>query len=200
MPCPRSSTPISTFVKAKQGGRSCGAQFIADTLGTQARTVMTHARHLADIGWIEIEPNPLQARRPYPKYEFRVVHNPARKRVNPAATTAAAELTQFAEPRPTRAARPPREVSATLWLTRQVAPRWRSQRGRGPAMSALPTVRPVPRRARYALCLPGMNKVSVMKVTRRVEKEGILRVVMVISPRRPQVLWVSVPTGSYRSS
>jgi hypothetical protein len=66
-----------------------GAQSVGDALGIQARTVMTHARHLEDIGWIEIEPDPRTARPPYPKYEFRVIHNPARKRVNPAATTAA---------------------------------------------------------------------------------------------------------------
>ncbi len=75
--------------QGKAGRPVRGAQSVADALGMQARTVMTHARHLADLGWIEIDPDPRNAIPPYSKYEFRVVHNPARKRVNPAAKTAA---------------------------------------------------------------------------------------------------------------
>ena len=52
----RCFTTISTFARAKQGVPFRGAQSVADALGMQARTVMTHARHLADLGWIEIDP------------------------------------------------------------------------------------------------------------------------------------------------
>ena len=78
------------LIHGSAGRPAKGAQAVADALGVQARTVMVHSCHLAEAGWIEIEPDPRHARPPYPQYEFRVVHNPARKRLNPAATTAAA--------------------------------------------------------------------------------------------------------------
>jgi hypothetical protein len=56
-----------------------GAMDIGDLIGMQAETLLRHARHLAEAGLIEY------GRKGQGKYVFRILHNPAREKISPAA-------------------------------------------------------------------------------------------------------------------
>jgi hypothetical protein len=89
------------------GGRFArGDQAIASALGWQARTVRTHALHLAGAGVIRIHKN-VTASGAHRATEYEVLHNPGRKRFNENATT----------PVRRRRARPPSRIAASGLLT-----------------------------------------------------------------------------------
>jgi hypothetical protein len=80
---------LYNYLDLRQGTRgrfARGDQAIADALGWQARTVRSHAEHLAGAGWIRIHKQPTESGA-HKATEYEVVHNPARKRTNTNATT-----------------------------------------------------------------------------------------------------------------
>jgi hypothetical protein len=80
---------LYNYLDFRQGSRGHpvrGDQAIADALGCQARTVRTHAEHLAGAGLICIHKFVTEGGA-HKATEYEVIHNPGRKRFNENATT-----------------------------------------------------------------------------------------------------------------
>lgn len=63
-----------------------GTQYIATQLGWTRGTVITHAGHLEKHGWLAIHRSTKEPMGSSDATRYEVVHNPARGRINPAAT------------------------------------------------------------------------------------------------------------------
>lgn len=71
---------LYAYLDRRQGGRAWavkGAGEVAKGLSWQSRTAKKHLRHLADVGLIELDPEPAPA---WGNTLVRVVHAPARRR------------------------------------------------------------------------------------------------------------------------
>lgn len=74
------------LIQGSIGRPARGDQAIADAIGCQARTVRTHALHLASAGLIRIDKTVTDSGG-HKATSYFVLHNPARKRINENATT-----------------------------------------------------------------------------------------------------------------